>query len=146
MSTTCPTAATPRRSATSKKDAAPFARKVFHGDKGELYQRYHSGMEDQLGALGLVLNCIVLWNTVYMNAAIQQLSAAGHPILAGDVARLSHRSSTSTSRCSGTSPSRCPTNSRPDNADRYAASANRLSVRSCSITTGRPFRPRPDHP
>ncbi len=25
-------------------------------------------MEDQLGALGLVLNCIVLWNTRYMNA------------------------------------------------------------------------------
>jgi len=28
--------------------------------KGELYQRYHKGMEDQLGALGLVLNCVVL--------------------------------------------------------------------------------------
>jgi hypothetical protein len=66
-----------------------LARKVFHGDKGELYQRYHSGMEDQLGALGLVLSCIVLWNTVYMNAAIQQLSAAGHAVLAEDVARLS---------------------------------------------------------
>ncbi|MDX6324801.1 MAG: hypothetical protein QOK15_1155 [Nocardioidaceae bacterium] len=66
-----------------------LARKVFHGDKGELYQRYHSGMEDQLGALGLVLNCIVLWNTVYMNAAIQQLSAAGHAVLAEDIARLS---------------------------------------------------------
>ena len=33
---------------------------VFHGKKGELYERYHKGMEDQLGALGLVLNCIVL--------------------------------------------------------------------------------------
>src|SRR5450631_2810669 len=42
-----------------------LARKVFHGSKGELYQRYREGMEDQLGALGLVLNCIVLWNTVY---------------------------------------------------------------------------------
>ncbi len=27
-------------------------------------------MEDQLGALGLVLNCVVLWNTRYMNAAL----------------------------------------------------------------------------
>jgi TnpA family transposase len=38
--------------------------RVFHGSKDELYQRYREGMEDQLGALGLVLNCIVLWNTV----------------------------------------------------------------------------------
>jgi TnpA family transposase len=66
-----------------------LARKVFHGNKGELYQRYHSGMEDQLGALGLVINCIVLWNTVYMNAAIQQLHAAGHPIQDDDITRLS---------------------------------------------------------
>jgi TnpA family transposase len=37
-----------------------LAAAVFHGKKGELYERYHKGMEDQLGALGLVLNCIVL--------------------------------------------------------------------------------------
>jgi TnpA family transposase len=66
-----------------------LARKVFHGNKGELYQRYHTGMEDQLGALGLVLNCIVLWNTVYMNAALEQLRARGHVICDEDVARLS---------------------------------------------------------
>jgi TnpA family transposase len=66
-----------------------LAGKIFHGKKGDLYQRYHDGMEDQLGALGLVLNCIVLWNTVYMNAALDQLRAAGHPVLAEDVARLS---------------------------------------------------------
>ena len=66
-----------------------LAGKLFHGKKGDLYQRYHDGMEDQLGALGLVLNCIVLWNTVYMNAALGQLRATGHPALAEDVARLS---------------------------------------------------------
>ena len=66
-----------------------LARKVFHGNKGELYQRYHTGMEDQLGALGLVLNCIVLWNTVYVNAALEQLRARGHVIRDEDVARLS---------------------------------------------------------
>lgn len=37
-----------------------LGRIVFHGHKGEIYQRYHVGMEEQLGALGLVLNCIVL--------------------------------------------------------------------------------------
>ena len=45
-------------------------------------------MEDQLGALGLVLNCIVLWNTVYINAALEQLRAAGYPVLDEDVVRL----------------------------------------------------------
>lgn len=29
-------------------------------------QRYREGQEDQLGALGLVVNVIVLWNTLYM--------------------------------------------------------------------------------
>ena len=45
-------------------------------------------MEDQLGALGLVLNCIVLWNTVYINAALGQLRAAGYPVLDEDTIRL----------------------------------------------------------
>jgi hypothetical protein len=66
-----------------------LAGKLFHGKKGDLYQRYHEGMEDQLGALGLGLNCVVLWNTVYMNAALDQLRAAGHPVLDEDAVRLS---------------------------------------------------------
>ena len=61
---------------------------MFHGSKGELYQRYREGMEDQLGALGLVLNCIVLWNTVYINATLEQLRAAGYPVLDEEVRRL----------------------------------------------------------
>lgn len=66
-----------------------LAAKTFHGKKGELYQRYHEGMEDQLGALGLILNCIVLWNTRYMNAALETLRAQGYLVLDEDVARLS---------------------------------------------------------
>ncbi len=46
-------------------------------------------MEDQLGALGLVLNCVVLWNTFYINAALDALRAQGRPVLGEDVARLS---------------------------------------------------------
>lgn len=37
-----------------------LARDVFHGKRGELYQRYREGQEDQLSALGLVVNMIVL--------------------------------------------------------------------------------------
>ena len=66
-----------------------LAAKTFHGKKGELYQRYHEGMEDQLGALGLTLNCVVLWNTRYMNAALETLRAQGYLVLDEDVARLS---------------------------------------------------------
>ena len=47
-----------------------LARSVFHGKRGELHQRYREGQEDQLGALGLVLNIIVLWNTIYIDAAV----------------------------------------------------------------------------
>jgi TnpA family transposase len=66
-----------------------LARVVFHAKRGELRQRYREGQEDQLGALGLVVNMIVLWNTIYMDAALAQLRAEGFPVLDGDVARLS---------------------------------------------------------
>jgi hypothetical protein len=33
-------------------------------------------------------NCIVLWNTVYINAALEQLRAAGCPVLEEDLRRL----------------------------------------------------------
>jgi hypothetical protein len=66
-----------------------LAAAVFHGKKGELYERYHKGMEDQLGALGLVLNCIVLWNTRYMNAALDQLGSQGRRVRDEDITRLS---------------------------------------------------------
>lgn len=66
-----------------------LARAVFHGQRGELRQRYREGQEDQLGALGLVLNAIVLWNTRYMEAALQHLEAHGVPVREEDVERLS---------------------------------------------------------
>ena len=66
-----------------------LARAIFHGKRGELRQRYREGQEDQLGALGLVINVIVLWNTLYINAALQQLEAEGFPIQPEDVVRLS---------------------------------------------------------
>ncbi|EIM03885.1 hypothetical protein UUC_05061 [Rhodanobacter denitrificans] len=65
------------------------ARAIFHGKRGELRQRYQEGQEDQLGALGLVLNMVVLWNTIYMEAALDQLRQEGFPVRDEDVARLS---------------------------------------------------------
>jgi len=66
-----------------------LARKICHGRKGELYHRYERGLENQLGALGLVLNCVVLWTTVHLDAALRQLRAQGYPVLDEDMARLS---------------------------------------------------------
>jgi TnpA family transposase len=37
-----------------------LARDICHGHRGELRQRYRQGQEEQLGALGLILNAIVL--------------------------------------------------------------------------------------
>lgn len=46
-------------------------------------------MEDQRGALGLVLNAVVLWNSTYLNAAVDQLRAQNYPVADADAARLS---------------------------------------------------------
>lgn len=66
-----------------------LARKICHGKKGELYHRYERGLENQLGALGLVLNCATLWTTVYLDAAVRRLKAQGYPVRTEDMARLS---------------------------------------------------------
>ncbi len=46
-------------------------------------------MEDQLGALGLVVNVMVLWTTLYMDRALDQLRGLGATVNDEDVARLS---------------------------------------------------------
>jgi hypothetical protein len=65
------------------------ARVIFHGQRGELRQRYREGQEDQLGALGPVLNAVILWNTTYTQDALEALRTTGKEVLAPDVARLS---------------------------------------------------------
>ncbi len=56
------------------------------------------GMENQIGALGLVLNALVLFNTLYMDAALDRLRADGFDVRDQDVA-ASPRSSGTTSTC-----------------------------------------------
>ncbi|MCC2458355.1 MULTISPECIES: Tn3 family transposase [Bacillus] len=66
-----------------------LARSVFYGKRGELHQAYRAGQEDQLGALGLVVNAIVLWNTRYMESALQVLRNRDHTLDDNDIARIS---------------------------------------------------------
>ena len=101
-----------------------LARKIFHGQRGELRQRYREGQEDQLGALGLVLNAVTLWNTRYTDAAVTQLQAQGYPVDDADAARLSPlgdkhinvlgRYSFTQSAGAGLRPLRDPAASEPD--------------------------------
>jgi TnpA family transposase len=64
------------------------SRHVFHGQRGELRQRYRQGQEDQLGALGLVVNIIVLWNTWYMQDVLDERQRIGQEVRPEDVERI----------------------------------------------------------
>lgn len=66
-----------------------LARDVCHGYRGELRQRYRQGQEEQLGALGLIVNAIVLYNTIYTQRALDNLAATGLQIDDVDIERLS---------------------------------------------------------
>ncbi|MER6691671.1 Tn3 family transposase [Streptomyces minutiscleroticus] len=77
------------RQLTVQESRHKLARDVCHGKRGTIHQAYRDGMEDQLGALGLILNAIVLWTTRYLDAAVAQLRAEGHEIRDEDIARLS---------------------------------------------------------
>ena len=66
-----------------------LARTVCYGKRGELRQQYREGQENQLGVLGLVVNAIVLWNTMYMDRATQHLKSQNERISNEDITRLS---------------------------------------------------------
>ncbi len=65
------------------------ARVICHGQRGEIRKRYRDGQEDQLGALGLITNAVVLWNTIYMQEALDYLQQQSYEIKEDDEARLS---------------------------------------------------------
>jgi TnpA family transposase len=64
-------------------------RTLLFWKKGELYQATREGQEDQLYALSLVTNCIIIWNTIYMEAAIKTMESEGIEIYPEDKMRLS---------------------------------------------------------
>lgn len=66
-----------------------LARKICHAGGGQIRQPYREGQEDQLAALGLVVNAVALWNSRYLSAAVDQLRAQGIPVDDEDAARLS---------------------------------------------------------
>jgi len=65
-----------------------LARRVAYGNRGELKQTYREGQEEQLGALGLMLNLIVYWNTVYLDRALGELLQQGGHVDAEAISRI----------------------------------------------------------
>jgi len=65
------------------------ARVICYGKLGQIRKRYREGQEDQLGSLGLVTNAVILWNSIYMQAALEHLTLQKQLVLDKDVARLS---------------------------------------------------------
>ena len=63
-------------------------RAVFYWKRGQLYQTTREGQEDQLYALEVVANTIIIWNTIYMQKAIESMEKAGYVIDEKDKARL----------------------------------------------------------
>ena len=66
-----------------------LARKIYHGERGEVRNALRQGQEDQLGSLGLALNAVIHWNAIYMQAALAKLTTDGQIIDPSDIARLS---------------------------------------------------------
>ncbi|HIE56047.1 MAG TPA: hypothetical protein EYP90_12870 [Chromatiaceae bacterium] len=54
-----------------------LARAVFHGGRGQVWKKYQDGQEDQLSALGMIVNIIVLWNTLYIQKVLDHLRHTG---------------------------------------------------------------------
>lgn len=65
-----------------------LARRLAYGNRGELKQTYREGQEEQLGALGLLLNLVVYWNTVYLNRSLDDLLQQGGQINAEAISRI----------------------------------------------------------
>ena len=65
------------------------AREIFHGDRGQVRKRYREGQEDHLSSLGLVLNAVALWNTLYLDKAASRLREENQEVRDEDLARVS---------------------------------------------------------
>lgn len=70
------------------ESAHSLKRDIFYWKKGQLYQTTREGQEDQLWALEVVANAIIIWNTIYMQKALEYMEQAGYIVEDNDKARL----------------------------------------------------------
>lgn len=62
---------------------------VFIANEGKIRKRTHEEQLNQAACLNLVVNAITIWNTVYMQAAIEQLKSEGYEVKDEDIKELS---------------------------------------------------------
>jgi TnpA family transposase len=62
---------------------------LFFANKGKVRRKHEEEQLHQAGCLNLLTNAVVVWNTVYMAAAIEQLQAEGYPVREEEVTHLS---------------------------------------------------------
>jgi hypothetical protein len=51
-------------------------------------QKYEEGQANQAGCLNLLTNAVIVWNTVYMQAALDAIQQEGYPVQEEDLAHL----------------------------------------------------------
>lgn len=61
---------------------------LFFAREGVVSQKYEEGQAHQAGCLNLLTNAVVVWNTVYMQAALDALQREGYSVLEEDLAHL----------------------------------------------------------
>ena len=93
------------RQLTVQESRHRLGRKICHGHRGQIRQAYREGQEDQLAALGLVLNAVVPWNTRYLDAIVESLRGSGQPVRDEAAARAVPGSGTRTSTAWAATPS-----------------------------------------
>lgn len=62
---------------------------IFFAHQGRLRQRQQDDQANQAWCLNLVTNAVIVWNTVYMAAVIEQLKREGYPVQEDDLKHLS---------------------------------------------------------
>jgi TnpA family transposase len=64
-------------------------RNIFVANQGKIRKRIYEDQLNQASCLNLVVNAVVIWNTVYMQAALDKLKSEGHEIKDEDIKNLS---------------------------------------------------------
>jgi TnpA family transposase len=62
---------------------------LFFANEGNIRKRFPEEQQTQANCLNLVTNAIVLWNTVYLHAAVEQLKSEGVEIKDEDLSHIS---------------------------------------------------------
>ena len=62
---------------------------LFSANRGRIHKKYPDDPLNQANCLNLIINAIITWNTVYMQAAIDHLQQQGQMISENDLAQLS---------------------------------------------------------